>query len=169
MSDGHEGGCLCGDVRYRVAGVPLRVTICHCTFCQRLTGSAYLVEPIFQKSDIAELGAPPRTYDHVSDGSGKRVTVHFCGTCGSHLWLSFERFSEFVGICAGTFDDPSWFDRGPDVTRHIFIRSAQAGTVLPAGFPLFDEHAIMSDGRSNLPTVLAHVLTVARRGEVKSG
>ena len=37
----HEGGCLCGDVRYARSPSPLRVTICHCTFCQRFTGSAY--------------------------------------------------------------------------------------------------------------------------------
>ena len=50
MSGGHDGGCLCGDVRYQVAAAPLRVTICHCTFCQRFTGSAFLVEPISRKS-----------------------------------------------------------------------------------------------------------------------
>jgi len=42
----HEGGCLCGEIRYETMAEPVRVTICHCTFCQRLTGSAYLVEPI---------------------------------------------------------------------------------------------------------------------------
>jgi hypothetical protein len=49
----HEGGCLCGSVRYRTLADPVRVTICHCTFCQRFTGTAYLVEPIFRKEDVA--------------------------------------------------------------------------------------------------------------------
>ena len=47
MSEIHQGGCLCGTVRYRTVGRPERTTICHCTFCQRLTGSAFLVEPVF--------------------------------------------------------------------------------------------------------------------------
>ena len=37
----HEGGCLCGALRYRVAGDPRRTTICHCTDCQRRTGTAF--------------------------------------------------------------------------------------------------------------------------------
>jgi hypothetical protein len=52
MSMAHEGGCLCGDIRYKTLADPLRVTICHCRFCQRFTGSSYLVEPIFRKQDV---------------------------------------------------------------------------------------------------------------------
>jgi hypothetical protein len=40
----HEGGCLCGNVRYVTHGSPRYQAVCHCTFCQRVTGSAYLVE-----------------------------------------------------------------------------------------------------------------------------
>jgi hypothetical protein len=48
----HEGGCLCGAVRYETLADPLRVTTCHCRFCQRATGSAYMVEPIFRTVDL---------------------------------------------------------------------------------------------------------------------
>ena len=50
MAGVHQGGCLCGDARYKVSTSPLRVTVCHCRFCQRFTGSAFLVEPIFGKT-----------------------------------------------------------------------------------------------------------------------
>src|SRR5688500_16656211 len=52
MSVIHEGRCLCGDVCYKTLAEPLRVTICHCRFCQKFTGSAYLLEPIFRKQDV---------------------------------------------------------------------------------------------------------------------
>jgi len=162
MSSGHEGGCLCGDVRYQVAAAPLRVTICHCTFCQRFTGSAFLVEPIFRKEHLVFAGMTPRTYDHRSDSSHKRVTLHFCGRCATTLSLSFERFPDFVGVCGGTFDDPNWFARGPKTCRHIFTRSAQQGVVLPAGLEIYLEHAMQLDGTPSKPTVLDHPRLVTR-------
>src|SRR5215510_9294833 len=90
MTNTHEGGCLCSDVRYKTLAEPLRVTICHCKFCQRFTGSAYLVEPIFKKEDVVFTRAAPRTYEHQSDSSGKRVTLNFCGRCGTTLCLDLE-------------------------------------------------------------------------------
>jgi hypothetical protein len=131
MSIVHQGGCLCGEARYKTTAEPLRVTICHCTFCQRLTGSAYLVEPIFRREDVIFHGTPLKTYDHRSDTSGKRVTVNFCGRCATTICLDLERFPDILGFCGGTFDDPNWFERGKENCRHIFTRSAQKGVVLP--------------------------------------
>lgn len=162
MSDVHEGGCLCGDVRYRTTAAPLRVTVCHCTFCQRFTGSAFLVEPIFRRADVVLTGVAPKTYDHRSDSSQKRVTLNFCGRCGTTLYLDLARFPDFLGLCGGTFDDPNWCMRATPDCRHIFTRSAQAGVVLPAGVAIYDAHAIEPDGTPIKPTVLAHALAVAR-------
>ena len=89
----HEGGCLCGDVRYRTTANPMRVTVCHCTFCQKLTGSAYLVEPIFRRADVTLTGAAPKTYDHRSDTSHKRVTINFCERCGTTVYLDLGTVS----------------------------------------------------------------------------
>ncbi len=162
MSVVHEGGCLCGAVRYCATGNPLRVTVCHCTFCQRFTGSAFLVEPIFRQEDVVFSGEAPRVFDHRSDGSQKRVSLHFCGKCGTTLQLSFERFPGFVGLCGGTFDDPNWFDRNAKTCRHIFTHSAQKGVVLPAGLETYPGHALKLDGTENAPVVLAHALMVER-------
>jgi len=162
MHESHEGGCLCGSIRYQVATKPLRVTICHCTFCQRMTGSAFLVEPIFRRDDVTLTGEAPKTYDHRSDGSGMRVTVNFCGRCGTALYLSFARFEGFIGLCAGTFDDPNWFDRGPAACRHIFTDSAQSGVVLPAGIQTHGQHAIQLDGTPNKSTVFAEPRAIDR-------
>lgn len=162
MSLVHHGGCLCGEVRYRTTAKPVRVTICHCTFCQRLTGSAYLVEPIFRREDVVFDGVVTKTYDHKSDSSGKRITLHFCGKCATTVYLDLERFPQILGLCGGTFDDPNWFERSAEACRHIFTRSAQNGVVLPSGFPLYEEHALQLDGRPNESSVLFHALMVTR-------
>ena len=77
-----EGSCLCGTVKYAVHAHPTRVTMCHCKFCQRATGGAYLVEPIFENTDFEILYGNTKIYEHVSEGSGKLVYVHFCERCG---------------------------------------------------------------------------------------
>ena len=164
MANIHEGGCLCGDTRYRTTADPLRVTVCHCTFCQRFTGSAYLVEPIFRRADVVFSGVPLKAYDHRSDSSHKRVTLRFCGRCGTTLYLDLERFPDILGLCGGTFDDPNWFERSAETCRLIFTRSAQVGVVLPPGLAIYREHALHLDGTANEPTVLAHALVVARGG-----
>ncbi len=136
------------------------VTICHCRFCQKGTGSAYLVEPIFSKANFALTSGEPKVYQHRSEGSGKLVDVHFCGHCGTKLFLSFERFPSVVGLYAGTFDDPNWFERSTESTRHIFLSVAQRRTIIPAGFKCYQEHATGNDRRPIKPAVFdqSHVV-----------
>jgi len=149
----NEGGCLCGRVRYATLAMPDRVTVCHCRFCQRATGSAYMVEPIFGKGDFTLLEGSPRTFDQMSEGSGKTVHIHFCGDCGTRLWLSFDRFPDAIGIYAGTFDDPCWFPIDPASSKHIFLGAARSDTVIPAGLPTFVEHATTNDGIAQQATI----------------
>lgn len=149
-----QGGCLCAALRYSVSASPQRVTICHCRFCQRATGSAFLVEPIFGMADFTVTQGTPKVYSQTSEGSGQRVDAHFCETCGTKLFLTFERFPDAVGVYGGTFDDPNWFDRSPDTTKHIFLEVAQKGTVIPAGINTFEAHAMENDGTPIDPVIL---------------
>ena len=149
----HQGGCLCGGIRYETRAMPTRVTVCHCRFCQKATGSAYMVEPIFNRDDFAVLTGAPETFDLASTGSGKTVHVHFCAECGTKLWLSFERFADAVGVYAGTFDNPCWFPMDPASSKHIFLGAARGDTVIPPGVPTYDAHATTRDGHPLPATV----------------
>jgi hypothetical protein len=147
MSEVHHGGCLCGQVRYRTFGKPERTTICHCTFCQRLTGSAFLVEPVFLTTNVEIESGTVSTYAYCSPDHGRTLRINFCQKCGTHLSLLFERFPTMQGICGGTFDDPTWFK--PD--RHIFTRSAVPWMSYPHDVSCFERHAIGSDGSPQTP------------------
>jgi hypothetical protein len=57
---------------------------------------------------------------------------------------------------AGTFDDPNWFARTPKTTRHIFLGSAQAGTIIPAGVKAYSEHTMRNDGTPLAPVTFEH-------------
>lgn len=154
----HEGGCLCGGVRYRVTTDPLWVTACFCHFCQRATGAQGMIEPIFDTAAFEITRGTPRVYTHVSTGSGKGVHVHFCDTCGTKTHLTFERWPDKMGIYAGTFDDPGWFEFSPDNSKFIFLDSAARGTLVPAGFKTYRQHAATADGVPLAPEVLDAVL-----------
>lgn len=149
----NEGGCLCGRIRYATRAKPRHVIVCHCRFCQKATGSAYMVEPIFGKDDFALLAGSPKLFDQSSKGSGKIVHVHFCGDCGTKLWLSFERFPRLIGVYAGTFDEPCWFAIEPASAAHIFVGVARLDTVVPAGLPTYIEHASTAEGVAQKATV----------------
>ena len=101
-----------------------------------------------------------RTYEHRSEGSGKLLTIHFCETCGTKLFLTFERFPDVAGIYGGTFDDPNWFDRTPENSKHIFLGVAQHGTVIPAGVITYLEYATTEDGTPIEPTIFGEPKTI---------
>jgi hypothetical protein len=119
----HEGGCVCGAVRFKATGEPLRVTVCHCRWCQRRTGSAFGVEVVFARDQVQLTGDGIRRHRHVSDESGRWLDLEFCGRCGGNLGLMVEAAPEIRSLPAGAFDDSGWItpDRLP--FRHIYVRS----------------------------------------------
>lgn len=139
MTGRNEGGCVCGAVRYATTGEPLRVTVCHCTWCQRRTGTAFAVEPVFEEAQVTLEGELKR-YRHVSDESGRWLDQHFCPACGTNIGLTLEWRPGVRIIDAGTFDDPSWIRADRHRFRHIFLRSAQAWSEVPDGVEKFEAH-----------------------------
>ena len=150
-----EGRCLCGAIRYAVLSEPSHLTMCHCRFCQRATGGAYMVEPVFDEAEFSVIKGVAKVYEHSSEGSGKIVYVHFCENCGTKLYLSFERFPGSIGVYGGTFDNPNWHDHDPETSKQIFLAAAQNGTVIPPGVNTFEEHATTNDGTPIEPTVFS--------------
>src|SRR5688572_24380962 len=132
MQKPREGGCLCGAVRYRVNDAPVRTSVCHCTFCQRRTGSAFGIGVYFRQEDVAITGVL-KSYEHRSDESGRWLRMEFCPTCGTTVTWTLELLPGGRGIAGGTFDDPAWLR----IERHGWTRSAHPWVVLPPGVELF--------------------------------
>ena len=89
---------------------------------------------------------------------------NFCSTCGTKLFLAFERFPVALGVYAGTFDNPNWFARIPKLSKHIFLSSAQDGTVIPPGINTYVEHEILNDGTPTAPTTFEQPHTIDQPG-----
>ena len=138
-----EGGCLCGKVRFRTNQAPLRTLACHCTFCQRVTGSSYFAESMFPMDAVSFNDGWLSHYEHISDGSKKKVVVHFCANCGTTVSLTFERWPDIRGISRGCYDDPN----AVTVSSHIWTQSAQTGTALPEDVECFATARATLDGQ----------------------
>lgn len=118
---GHEGGCQCGAVRYRLNDVPFAVHCCHCRSCQRETGSAFALNGLIEADRVIVLTGEPVRVETPSE-SGKGQSIARCPDCQVALWSHYGGMGEkatFVRI--GTLDDPDAF--APDI--HIFTRSRQ--------------------------------------------
>lgn len=139
----HEGGCLCGDIRFSAEGEPRRTIACHCTFCQRLTGGgAYLVESLYFRENVTFTGAELKTYTQRSDESGRALTLQFCDRCGTTLGMQLEWNPRTQTILAGCFDDPNWVR--PEL--HLFTRSARKEVWLPSDAVCYQQHYLLADG-----------------------
>jgi hypothetical protein len=82
-----HGACHCGRVSFEATIDPARMSICHCTDCQILTGSPFRVTVLTSRDDIHLTGAEPAVYVKTGDNGGRRVQ-HFCSTCGSPVFTS---------------------------------------------------------------------------------
>jgi hypothetical protein len=137
MSQIHEGGCLCGAVRYRATGEPVRTSVCHCRNCQRRTGSAFGIGAYFMESDV-EIRGELRAYEYRSDESGRWLRMQFCPNCGGTVTWSLEAFPGMRALAGGSFDDPDWLR----LERHGWTRSKQKWVVCPQGAQLFEKGAL---------------------------
>ena len=134
---------------------------CHCTFCQRMTGSSFYAELLFELDAVEFNGGPLQQYEHLSDGSGQKVVVHFCPHCGTTVGLTFERWPQYRAISRGCYDNPN----AVEITSNIWTRSAQTGVALPADVDCFATARATLDGRPEPSTrfdqpVMANVAKV---------
>ena len=96
----HGGGCMCGAVRFRAAGEPLRVGLCHCETCRRNSGSAFIAFAVFPSEQFSILQGETGYFQ--SSPEGRR---HFCPHCGSPLFSSWTDTDSF-DVYLGALDEP---------------------------------------------------------------
>jgi hypothetical protein len=129
MTEIHEGGCVCGNVRYETRGAPQRVSACACRWCQTRTGSAIGISVYFLKGDVTINEDALGTYRLISDAS-RWIDQQFCRTCGTAITWTLQFQPDFRGIAGGTFDPPTFWYR---LERFVFARSKPDWFVVPKG------------------------------------
>jgi len=131
-----EGGCTCRSVRYRMTAKPLFVHCCHCTWCQRETGTAFALNAMIE-ADRVELLQGDVEVVNTPSNSGKGQKISRCPKCRIALWSNYSGAGGAVRfVRVGTLDEPGRFP--PDI--HIFTSTKQPWVVLPAGTPAVAEY-----------------------------
>jgi hypothetical protein len=126
------GGCLCGGVRFEVTEVPALAGYCHCTRCQRRTGSAAAASAIVPGAALRIVGGAELIRCWQPPGGAAKC---FCSACGAHLWARMEEDGpHFVRL--GAFDG----DPGVRPSYRQFVAYAAAWEPIPDdGLPRFPE------------------------------
>lgn len=112
----HDGGCLCGGVRYRLTGALPGFEVCHCRQCQRAQGGAFVVVAPVASRDFTLLAGATLLTAYRSSGNKERV---FCARCGSPLYSRRDDRPDRLRLRVGTLDDSS----GAEVVSHAHVAS----------------------------------------------
>jgi hypothetical protein len=134
MNKSVTGGCLCGALRYEIAGDPIFAAHCHCRTCQKGSGGPMTTAVAFPESALRLSSGQPKCFTYTGD-SRKPVERMFCGECGAMIYGKPALAKEMIFISAASLDDPSWVKPA----LHAYAASAQPWDPTNDDLPRFDK------------------------------
>ncbi len=101
MDERHDGGCMCGAIRYQISGQPMSVGLCHCKSCRRATGGPAVGFVDMPPGSFAWTAGEPAFFE-----SSPGVRRGFCPTCGTSLTYEADDLPGEVHLLSATLDNP---------------------------------------------------------------
>jgi len=111
-----EGSCHCSAVRYTVEShTPYPYMQCFCSICRKTAGAAYSINIMGEADTLKVTGTETvRVYQadklatdsHEGEAGLSPAKRHFCGNCGSFLWVADARWPQWVYPFASSVDTP---------------------------------------------------------------
>lgn len=99
-----EGGCFCGQVRYRIEDGDYPAAHCHCTMCRRTSGAPFVTWLVVPKDKFAYTAGTPTKLR--SSDRGRRF---FCSSCGTPVTCIVDEHPDNVDVTLGSLDEPQRF------------------------------------------------------------
>lgn len=138
MSNVVTGRCLCGQYGYEFyRDQVLSAHHCHCTDCQKMTGSGKATI-VMVPTDSVQTEGEIKTYT-VTGTDGSHVTRGFCPNCGSGIISFLEEMPDIRFIKAGTLEDSSWVT----IDSSFWGSSAEPWSPVDSSCPVFDKNPVM--------------------------
>ena len=136
-----EGGCRCGNLRFKVNAPPMLTLACHCTGCQRMTGSAFSLGAAYPKDSFEVASGEP-----VIGGMHGAIQHFFCPSCMSWVFTRPSPEAPFVMVRGTMLDTPD--PRPPFLETWTSEKLPWAETGAPKSYPGFPDP-------SEFPEILA--------------
>jgi hypothetical protein len=119
-----NGGCLCGGVRFELTAPPLGAGYCHCTRCQRRTGTAASPQARIDGGTLRLLRGEQLLSGWRPDGGFEKL---FCSRCGAHLFSRNPDDHTQMSVRMGAFDG----DPGVPLSWRAFVAYAAPWEPIP--------------------------------------
>jgi len=127
------GGCACGAVRFELDALPISASWCHCTRCQRRTGTSASPQARIAPGSMRIVRGDTRTREWAPPGGFAKV---FCGECGSSLWSRSPHDPDVISVRLGAFDGDPGVRPGH---RQFVVYAAVWDDIPDDGLPRFPE------------------------------
>lgn len=132
MKSRFEGGCLCGEVRYKASTEPVLTVHCCCKDCQKIGGTAHATHSVVPAEAFQIMGKT-KIYEKIAD-SGNLIVRRFCPLCGSALYHTRQGLEGQVVIRTSTLDEPE--NLTPE--KVIYVSSAVSWDCFNPDLPKFE-------------------------------
>ena len=131
-----EGGCTCRAVRYQMTSRPMFVHCCHCSWCQRETGTAFALNAMIEADRVQLCGRVVAVVGTLANRANCPKSARFA-TCQVAVWSNYAGAGDAVRfVRVGTLDEPGQLP--PDI--HIFTSTRLPWVVLPPDTPAVEEY-----------------------------
>lgn len=124
----YAGGCLCGALRYEIAGEAANPCFCHCTSCRRASGAPMVSWGTFAREALRITRGRLQEYR-----SSERVWRGFCAHCGTSLTYRHEARAGEIDVTLATLDDPTAI--APRM--HVWVQDRLPWVAVADGLPQF--------------------------------
>ena len=132
------GGCLCGDIRYRVDSAPVEALYCHCKMCRSAHGA-----PVVAWLTVSRGGFSITAGDPVAYNSSHKAIRCFCGRCGTPLtWQAVDN-PLLIDVSLATLDDPAPVEPSLHIWTESRIAWFETADHLPR-YPTNERHSSAS-------------------------
>ena len=125
-----DGGCICGEVRYRVHGRPTNTMVCHCRSCRRVAAAPVVAWVTFPDAQFDWMQGKPSQFS-----SSEPVRRTFCAACGTPLTYQHRDSPDSIDVTTCSLDDPELFPP----THHSWLDHDLSWVRFGDGLPTFPE------------------------------